>query len=395
MMGEWSGFDAHEKNEAEAASARDNRPDMKDVLDSISETQAKIAARLDVIEGVKEEKKEAPDTMGLVQRIRENARKAGAEYVETAYEKGPGNLVPDERGTMDWLTPPVSSIEAVRLSDAETKAVEDQVSALFAMDVTSPQFSTYTDRFHLRVPSESNFTIEDSPTTNVNLTLELMSDLREILGDLFPQEKKVPRGWDFKTEFDRASKQISIIIKMLSSGKNHIADDLKIIDAQKEHYHAGIMKLRYTLVAVTALRKQVEYRADRSSAIIKNAMIQKVIFYLVQREQDLLTELAVTTQTYLAMDARRHTNVTLMQNIERILSTTVQALSNAVYVANNVAGDTLNFAFDTRQIVMGYSGVQIRTMIDQFVALDRDLELALEPPAPTFRPKDLPSGGPR
>jgi hypothetical protein len=330
------------------------------------------------------------DNADLMQRIRANARRPDDGSMTTSYTKGAGNMVPVDDGRNKWLMAPVSSEAPVRLSKAETSAIEEQVKVLFAMDVSSPQFSQYTDRFHLRVPDDTHFEIEESPTTNVNLTLELMSDLKEILGRLFPQEKKVPRGWDFKQQFDGAKKQINIIINMLRSGKKHIADDLAIIDVQKEHYHAGIMKLRHTLVVVTSMRNLVEKAANASPPSVKNAMTQKVTFYLVQREQDLLTELAVTTQTYLAMDARRHTNVTLMQNIERVLSTTVQALSNAVYVANNVAGETLNFAFDTRQIVMGFDGKQIKEMIEQFVAIDRDLELALIAPKQTFRPKDLP-----
>lgn len=68
---------------------------------------------------------------------------------------------------------------------------------------------------------------------------------------------------------------------------------------------------------------------------------EELQFYLRQKVQDLLTQLAVTIQGYLAMDLIRKNNLELIKGVERATTTTVSALRTAVTVAQALANQKL------------------------------------------------------
>src|ERR1700739_4781328 len=57
------------------------------------------------------------------------------------------------------------------------------------------------------------------------------------------------------------------------------------------------------------------------------------LFYVRQKVQDLLTELAVSAQGYMALDMIRQNNLELIKGVDRATTTTVSALRTAVIVA--------------------------------------------------------------
>src|SRR6202030_2334074 len=63
------------------------------------------------------------------------------------------------------------------------------------------------------------------------------------------------------------------------------------------------------------------------------ALQEDVLFYVRQKRQDLLTQLAVNMQGYLAMDLIRKSNLELIKGVDRATTTTVSALRTAVIVA--------------------------------------------------------------
>ena len=60
-----------------------------------------------------------------------------------------------------------------------------------------------------------------------------------------------------------------------------------------------------------------------------------------QKVQDLLTQLAVSAQGYLALDLIRKNNVELIKGVDRATTTTVSALRTAVIVAQALANQKL------------------------------------------------------
>ena len=66
-----------------------------------------------------------------------------------------------------------------------------------------------------------------------------------------------------------------------------------------------------------------------------------VLFPVRQRHQDILTQLAVSVQGYLAMDLIRKNNVELIKGVERARTTTISALRTAVIVAQALANQKM------------------------------------------------------
>ena len=60
---------------------------------------------------------------------------------------------------------------------------------------------------------------------------------------------------------------------------------------------------------------------------------EDVLFYARQKHQDLLTQLAVSIQGYLAIDLVKRNNIELIKGVDRATSTTIVALCTAVIVA--------------------------------------------------------------
>src|SRR5207253_7266597 len=74
----------------------------------------------------------------------------------------------------------------------------------------------------------------------------------------------------------------------------------------------------------------------------KAKMLQEdVLFYVRQKRQDVLTQLAVNMQGYLALDLVRKNNVELVKGVDRATTTTVSALRTAVIVAQALTNQKL------------------------------------------------------
>ena len=66
-----------------------------------------------------------------------------------------------------------------------------------------------------------------------------------------------------------------------------------------------------------------------------------MLFSVRQKNQDLLTQLAVSVQGYLALDVIRRNNLELIKGVQRATTTTISALRTAVIVAQALADQKL------------------------------------------------------
>jgi hypothetical protein len=71
------------------------------------------------------------------------------------------------------------------------------------------------------------------------------------------------------------------------------------------------------------------------------ALSQDVLFYVRQKHQDLLTQLAVSIQSYLAIDIIIKNNIELIKGVDRASTTTISALRTAVIVAQALGNQRL------------------------------------------------------
>jgi uncharacterized protein YaaN involved in tellurite resistance len=80
---------------------------------------------------------------------------------------------------------------------------------------------------------------------------------------------------------------------------------------------------------------------DATDPAKAKAIRETALFYVRQRTQDLLTQMAVTVQGYLALDLVKKNNVELVKGVDRASTTTVAALRTAVTVAQAMANQRL------------------------------------------------------
>jgi uncharacterized protein YaaN involved in tellurite resistance len=157
----------------------------------------------------------------------------------------------------------------------------------------------------------------------------------------------VPFGNKITGYFQRyqsAQKQLDGIITALGSGQDELRKDNAAIEQEKANLWAAMGKLtEYATLAkaldgaMAAKVEQVRY-SDPAAA---DALASDALFPIRQRQQDLLTQLAVSVQGYLALDLVRKNNIELIKGVDRAQTTTVAALRTAVIVAQALANQKL------------------------------------------------------
>jgi uncharacterized protein YaaN involved in tellurite resistance len=144
--------------------------------------------------------------------------------------------------------------------------------------------------------------------------------------------------------YQSAQTQLNKIINSLQDGEDGLMKDNASIEGEKANLWATMQKLQEYAVLTGALDAQlVEQIATirETDAAKADALTSDLLFTVRQKHQDLLTQLAVSAQGYLALDVVRKNNVELIKGCERATTTTVSALRTAVIVAQALANQKL------------------------------------------------------
>jgi uncharacterized protein YaaN involved in tellurite resistance len=80
---------------------------------------------------------------------------------------------------------------------------------------------------------------------------------------------------------------------------------------------------------------------DSTDPAKAKALRETALFYTRQRTTDLLTQMAVTVQGYLALDLVKKNNIELVKGVDRASTTTVAALRTAITVAQALTNQKL------------------------------------------------------
>ncbi|MFC9297520.1 toxic anion resistance protein [Streptomyces sp. NPDC057011] len=174
-------------------------------------------------------------------------------------------------------------------------------------------------------------------------------ELRRTVEDLDPRESavkgfgkllsKLPGGNRFRDHVAKyASSQATLnrIVGALRSGQDELRRDNAALHTERARLWETMGKLQEYAVLTEALDAAVEQRiaeAQYADPQAADAMRADVLFPVRQKHQDLLTQLAVCAQGYLAMDVVRRNNDELIKGVDRAATTTVSALRIAVMLA--------------------------------------------------------------
>jgi len=120
--------------------------------------------------------------------------------------------------------------------------------------------------------------------------------------------------------------------------------DNAAIDTERANLWKSMGKLEQMIHISKALDAKLEEKAnelDATDPAKAKAIRETALFYTRQRTTDLLTQMAVTVQGYLALDIVKKNNVELVKGVDRASTTTVSALRTAVTVAQALTNQRL------------------------------------------------------
>jgi uncharacterized protein YaaN involved in tellurite resistance len=170
-------------------------------------------------------------------------------------------------------------------------------------------------------------------------TVEELDPARQ---DLFSPRKLlglIPFGSKLRDYFDRyqsSQAHLNVIIDSLYRGQDELRKDNAAIEQEKVNLWATMGSLQQYALMAQRLDRALEERVaalEASDPERARVLREDVLFYVRQKHQDLLTQLAVAVQGYLALDLVRKNNLELIKGVERATTTTVSALRTAVIAA--------------------------------------------------------------
>jgi uncharacterized protein YaaN involved in tellurite resistance len=141
---------------------------------------------------------------------------------------------------------------------------------------------------------------------------------------------------DYFESYKSAQAHIGALLNRLAEGKDELLRDNAAIDIERQALWTAMGRLEQRIFLAKALDSGLAAHADRlerDDPEKARALRENALFYVRQRTTDLLTQMAVSMQGYLALDLVRKNNVELMLGVERASTTTVSALRTAVTVA--------------------------------------------------------------
>ncbi|NUJ80682.1 toxic anion resistance protein [Methylocystis sp. FS] len=267
--------------------------------------------------------------------------------------------------------PPEKAIGLVPVDEEQKSKLKGRVvefvDDLVAQDCHSPEFGRRVDqvtnlgRREISEAANHSNRFLNRPVRAMDETTSLGADIAELRrtvedldplrqGDLFAPRRLfgvIPFGNRLRGYFDAyksAQSHIATILARLKSGKDELLKDNTAIDVERQNLWVALGRLEQMIFMSKALDLELESRAadlDATDPAKAKALRESALFYLRQRTQDLLTQMAVSVQGYLALDLVKKNNIELIKGVDRASTTTVGALRTAVTVAQALTNEKL------------------------------------------------------
>ena len=259
----------------------------------------------------------------------------------------------------------------VPIEDEKKSKLDEKVDAfvadLVAQDANSPEFGARVDqltnmgRKEIAEAAGHSNRFLDRPVRAMDSDTKVGADLAELrrtVEDLDPGKRGnllapkklfgiIPFGNKMRDYFDgykSAQGHINSILGSLASGKDVLIKDNATIDVERQNMWQTMGRLEQMIHISKTMDARLEDMAlelDSSDPAKAKAIRESALFYIRQRTQDLLTQMAVTVQGYLALDLVKKNNVELVKGVERASTTTVGALKTAITVAQAMTNQKL------------------------------------------------------
>ena len=260
------------------------------------------------------------------------------------------------------------AVDPAALPGLDSK-VDTFLTALMAAEPRSPEFASKASDVRsmgdvdIRAAAESSNRLLQSPVRALqegglsegSTVGKTLLELRRTVEELDPKEatgvKKllgmIPFGdkiEDYFRKYQTAQSHLEGILHALRNGQDELGKDNAALNLEKQQLWDAMGRLnQYVYVA-----ERLDARLSAAIAELEatdpdkaKAFREDVLFYVRQKHQDLLTQLAVSIQNYLAIDIVIKNNIELIKGVDRASTTTVSALRTAVIVAQALGNQKL------------------------------------------------------
>ncbi|MGW6239502.1 toxic anion resistance protein [Streptomyces sp. NPDC055094] len=248
--------------------------------------------------------------------------------------------------------------------DEMTRRATDYVGSLAGLDARSPEFTTRVGEIAALGSGEIRGAAQQSNRMLDRTVRSLASggedaqsrvssslvELRRTVEDLDPRDtpgkgarkllSRLPGGnrlRDHAAKYASSQATLNRIVSSLRGGQDELRRDNAALHTERTRLWETMGKLQEYAVLTDALDTAIVERvaaADLTDPAQADALRADVLFPVRQKHQDLLTQLAVCAQGYLAMDVVRRNNEELIKGVDRAATTTVSALRIAVMLAS-------------------------------------------------------------
>lgn len=308
---------------------------------------------------------------------------------------------------------PAVAKTAVPLPPAVSAAVEDQVdrflAGLLTEDLQSESFRAKLDsafalgREEVSVAAslmqgrfmERNFMGMESSTAfkaiqEMRGHLDALNPGNE--GDLFQPQKLlgfIPFGNRLQSYFRKyqsAGGQLQKSMEQLYSARDDMQRDVVEIEATRTKLWDAMQKLAGAIQFAESLDTQLHAKVEALKATDPQrakSLEQEVLFYARQNLQDMLTQQAVCTNGYLALDVLKKTGREMMNGCSRVATTGMSALAVAQTVARATGNqiqvmEMLSGVNSTIENLIAETGRQLNTHVDKTTQFAQDPMIGIE-----------------
>jgi len=262
-------------------------------------------------------------------------------------------LAPEETTKLDGqIADFVTAVTSLDIHGADFKSRVDAIGSMGNAEIA--QAAAVSNRMLERpINSLKNGMLDEKSSVSKGLgdlraTIEKLDPSRQ--GDLFSPRKLlgfIPMGNKLVRYFDgykSAQSHLNAIIESLYRSKDELQKDNAAIETEKTQLWALMKRLEQYIYLGKKLDTSLSAKLDALDATDPDRakiLREDVLFDTRQKVTDLLTQMAVNVQGYLALDLIRKNNIELIKGVERATTTTVSALRTAVIAAQALANQKL------------------------------------------------------
>lgn len=198
-------------------------------------------------------------------------------------------------------------------------------------------------------------------------------------GDLFQPQKLLgfmPYGNKLQNYFRKyqgASGQLQKSMQQLYAARDDMQRDVVDLEATRTKLWDAMQKLNGAIHFAETLDAKLHAKVESlkaTDAVRAKALEQEVLFYARQNLQDMLTQQAVCTNGYLALDVLKKTGREMMNGCNRVATTGMSALAVAQTVARATGNqikvmEMLTGVNSTIEGLISETGRQLNTHVDK------------------------------